>query len=106
MTARVLSSGGKAIRTRTDDSARLEFRGKGYQNQGKGYQNQDKGKGYQNQWNKGAQAKGGPAYAPSVSYKGGGQQPYGQKRPADNDYAAKRPRPYGAPAYGGGYGGK
>jgi hypothetical protein len=96
-----------------DDSARLEFRGKGYQNQGKGYQNQgkgyqnqDKGKGYQNQWNKGAQAKGGPAYAPSVPYKGGGQQPYGQKRPADNDYAAKRPRPYGAPAYGGGYGGK
>jgi hypothetical protein len=93
-----------------DDSARLEFNAPG---KGKGKKGADKGKGAQN---KGYAAKGypqppkgGKGFNPQIgqqSYPPQSYAPsYGQKRPAPDDYAAKRPAMMsGGYGYGGGYG--
>jgi hypothetical protein len=99
-----------------DDSAKLEFKAPGQGMGKKGAKGGDKGKGKSNAgYTAGYSAKGypqppkgGKGYSPQV---GGYGQPYAQKRPADDSYAAKRPRPmmdmsagYGYGGYGKGYG--
>jgi len=116
-----------------DDSASLEFNapGRGKGKKGKDGKGKDAGAGkgggkYGTQYPQAP--KGGKGYSPQIAgpqsyatqaygaqYGGaqygaqaygaqyGGAQSYGQKRPADNDYSAKRPAMMPGYGYGGGY---